>query len=105
MELNRRLSRLEQAVGEAVGEAEAADAAALVAYENLSPEELVLWEETITLVRRVLGKPHDPDTVRLTLKGDVISLLASKWTSKWKSQSHLLRLRDACRRKLAEREG
>jgi len=63
--LNHRLSRLEQDIGEAL------DAANASAYERLSPEELTLWEETITAIRQVEGLPCDPDTIRAAVEHGV----------------------------------
>lgn len=95
MSLNRRLSRLEQDIGEAL------DAASANAYERLAPEEMALWEEMITAIGQVEGLPHDPETVRASVKHEVIALSCQGLTF---TLDELRRIRDACRR-LAEREG
>jgi len=95
MNLNRRLSRLEQDIGEAL------DAAGANAYERLTPEEMALWEEMITAIRQVEGLPHDPDTVRASVENEVVALSCQGPTF---TLDELRRIRDAYRR-LAEREG
>jgi hypothetical protein len=95
MSLDRRLSRLEQDIGEAL------DAASPTAYERLSPEELALWGETIAAIRQVQGLPHDPDTIRAAVETEVAEMACR---GVWLGLAELRRIRDACRR-LAEREG
>jgi len=68
MSLDRRLSRLEQDIGEALAAANAS------AYERLSPEELAAWEDAITCIRQVEGLPYDPDTVRAEVEHSVTDL-------------------------------
>ena len=95
MALDRRLSRLEKDIGEALDTANAS------AYERLSPEELAAWEDAITCIRQVEGLPHDPDTVRTEVEHSVTHL---ERRGIWFSLEELRRLTDAYRR-LAERGG
>jgi hypothetical protein len=95
MSLNRRLSRLEQDIGEAL------DAANATACERLSPEELALWEELLTAISQVHGLPHDPDTVRAEVEHSVTDLERREIRF---SLEELRRLTGAYRR-LAERDG